>query len=541
MSHVRVCVRQLSCVVFLFASVVHAEIVELTPSKDNSLFQTEPEDPPLSSGVGDSVFSGRTRESFQAKPDLRRALIAFDFSGIPSGSTINDVTLTLHVTKVRTIEDTDTTLHRVLTDWGEGQSNSQILGGGMGTAAEPGDATWFHSFFPDQFWTTPGGDFDPTPSATLPVGGTGAYAWNSPDMVTDVQNWVAGTADNFGWMVLVNQEVLGNAKRFGSRENLTAEFVPTLTVDFDPAEIATVDATKDNSLFEIADGSRSSGIGQSIYVGRNNRPTESRRRGAVAFDLSSIPSGSTVLAATVTLTAAADRLDSFPVTVHRFTADWGEADSNSDNTGGEGGGGQGAPSQSGDVTWLHTFFDTGLWTSPGGDFETTASASLPVGGLGPASWSSGAIAADVQHWLDTPSENFGWIFICDETSGGTATRFHSRESAAVQSRPSLSITFVPPPPGQAFIRGDVTTEGGLDISDAIALLEFLILGRGLLTCDDSADATDDGTVDLTDAIEILKFLILGDPPMLPAPTQCDGTGDPTADDLDCGLYEGCPP
>ncbi|MHC4093483.1 MAG: hypothetical protein ACYSVY_24955, partial [Planctomycetota bacterium] len=59
-------------------------------------------------------------------------------------------------------------LHRVLADWGEGESSGS---GGTGAPTEPGDATWIHRFYPDVFWASPGGDFEAAVSSSQSIGG----------------------------------------------------------------------------------------------------------------------------------------------------------------------------------------------------------------------------------------------------------------------------------------------------------------------------------------------------------------------------------
>jgi len=60
-----------------------------------------------------------------------------------------------------------------------------------------------------------------------------------------------------------------------------------------------------------------------------------------------------------------------------------------------------------------------------------------------------------------------------------------------------------------FLRGDANSDGGVDISDGISVLNFLFFdGQGLL-CADAADANDDGLLDVSDAIVILSTLFLG--------------------------------
>jgi N-sulfoglucosamine sulfohydrolase-like protein len=95
---------------------------------------------------------------------------------------------------------------------------------------------------------------------------------------------------------------------------------------------------------------------------------------------------------------------------------------------------------------------------------------------------------------------------------------------------------VPPPldpvnQGGGFIRGDVTGDGAVDLSDAIALLAALF-GDGTLECASAADANDSGDLDISDPIRILFALFSGESIAAPFP----GCGpDPTPDArLSCG-------
>jgi hypothetical protein len=95
-----------------------------------------------------------------------------------------------------------------------------------------------------------------------------------------------------------------------------------------------------------------------------------------------------------------------------------------------------------------------------------------------------------------------------------------------------------------FHRGDPNADGKTDLSDAIALLEFLFLGGVTPGCKESADVQNDGLVDVTDAVSILNYLFLNGPrPSSPgAPgSECgidpDTAGSPM--DLGCGVYEMC--
>ena len=160
----------------------------------------------------------------------------------------------------------------------------------------------------------------------------------------------------------------------------------------------------------------------------------------LAFDVASaIPAGSTITSAQLILQVTQSMSGTQTMTVHRLQADWGEGTSNA--LGNEG---VGAAATSGDATFLFRFFNTQMWTTPGGDFVAQASASQQFN-LGTATWgSTPQLVADVQGWLDAPQTNFGWLVRGDETDTMTTKRFASRENATVSSHPQLVIGFEPP-------------------------------------------------------------------------------------------------
>jgi hypothetical protein len=123
--------------------------------------------------------------------------------------------------------------------------------------------------------------------------------------------------------------------------------------------------------------------------------------------------------------------------LHRVLADWGEGAS---NAGGNEGGGAG--SAAGDATWIHTFFNASLWTTPGGDYVGAASASQSVAGIGSYTWSGPGLVADVQMWVDSLAVDYGWILIGDEGSGGTTKRYNSGNNKT--SPPQLVVDYTPP-------------------------------------------------------------------------------------------------
>jgi hypothetical protein len=201
-------------------------------------------------------------------------------------------------------------------------------------------------------------------------------------------------------------------------------------------------ASKDNTLYEDPNGTLSDGIGPHLFAGRTNQGSGSIRRGLIAFNLSSIPAGATVTSATLTLNASKSNSASTVIELHKVTKNWGEGTSNAGDPGGGG-----ATATTIDATWKHTFFNTQTWTILGGDFAGSGSATSSFTGLGLRTWSGAGMVADVQSWLASPSSNFGWELIGDESQAASAFRFDTRENGTASFRPALSVTYdvVPEP------------------------------------------------------------------------------------------------
>jgi hypothetical protein len=208
-------------------SLAIAQLANINPIKDNTLYEFVPADGDRSNALGLHFFTGET-----GMGELRRGVLAFDIAGnIPAGSTILGVTLSLNMSMTPSGTPRTTELHKLLADWGEG--TSQASGGeGEGAPATTNDATWRHRFFDTIFWTAEGGDFSATVSASQSVGTVGMYTWSSSQMVADVQSWLNDPATNFGWLVLGDESEIATAKRFDTRESASP---PVLTIQFRPA------------------------------------------------------------------------------------------------------------------------------------------------------------------------------------------------------------------------------------------------------------------------------------------------------------------
>ena len=213
-------------------SLAPAGEVTILPNADATLYENLSGD--TGNGSGRGLFVGRNNSN-----SLYRSLIRFDIAGeVPAGATIDSVTLTLFCS--RTISPpTPVSLHRAMGSWDEGPSNP-AGNEGSGAPAQDGDVTWLYTsfMFPgpgSPAWNNPGGDFDPTPSATTLVEGEAVfYSWTSAQLAADVQSWLDGTAANDGWL-MIGEEGGGGAtsKRFSSKdEDSPFGFVPEMTIAF---------------------------------------------------------------------------------------------------------------------------------------------------------------------------------------------------------------------------------------------------------------------------------------------------------------------
>ncbi len=227
-----------ACLLLTVAPTALAVQVQLTPTKDSSIYENVPAN---GNGSGQYLFMGRTDDQNGIPASLRRALLAFDVSGIAMTAVIDSVNLELTISMAPgqgSPKGGTASLHRLTAPWGEGATDA---GGqeGQGAVAQSGDATWSHAFWNTAAWTTLGGDFQALASATRTYtsAGEGPLVFSSTaDLVADLQFWVANPGSNNGW-ILRGEEGSGmnptqqTARQLLSSENLAAG-VPTLTVDF---------------------------------------------------------------------------------------------------------------------------------------------------------------------------------------------------------------------------------------------------------------------------------------------------------------------
>ncbi len=318
--------------------------------------------------------------------------------------------------------------------------------------------------------------------------------------------------------------------QYQASDGIGSSNLATVTITVNPApvtvsETVTVEASRDTSLFENSDGALGNGAGEYLFAGRTQQGQDSLRRALIAFDFSSIPANATITNASLTLNMSRTIVGAFDVALHRVTQDWGEGAS--DAPGEEGRGTDSAP---GDATWIHSMFDSVAWSTPGGDFDSVASASTSVNGVGQYTWSSPQMAADIQAWLESPTTNAGWLLLNDE-SEVSAKRFDSRENATEANRPQLVVEYEvtsvaqealaagiesdPPSSGAsepnhdvrdaAFGENEFRMVGDSNLDGEVNFQDFLVLANNFGRTDAAfadGDFDENGTVDFVDFLAL---------------------------------------
>lgn len=221
------------------------------------------------------------------------------------------------------------------------------------------------------------------------------------------------------------------------------------------ADTVSLRPVADGTLIQPNDGNQYAlGAAYNIYCGRvgvNGGST--LRRALVRFDLSSIPAGSRILSVSLRAYMSQTNSGSHNCALHRMLEPWGEGTSFAF-------GGGGTAPEANDATWVHRFWPATTWSVPGGVFAQASSAVKPVAGAGSYTWSTTtSLVADVQAWVNSPAQNYGWVMVGNEATLESAKRFESRESGDVTRHPTITVTYSPPtaPPGD--LNGDSRVDG----------------------------------------------------------------------------------
>jgi len=167
---------------------------------------------------------------------------------------------------------------------------------------------------------------------------------------------------------------------------------------------------------------------------------QSRDRSLLQFDLSAIPTPSTVNSATLTTTAHTEwgsNPSNQPMDVFRVTQSWIEGTDEGWNNG----------NPSGGVSWNNRSSGN-PWTNAGGDAVGTtgvqlsspyATSNINPPNDGPITWD---VTSLVQEWLDGTHSNFGLEIL---SGPNNSVHLHSKEEGNSALRPSLSVDYTTAP------------------------------------------------------------------------------------------------
>ncbi len=163
--------------------------------------------------------------------NYQRGLVQFDLSTIPAGTNVSKATLWLYAYNQAQCKGSTGFygVYPLTTSWTAGGTNWTNAASGVA-------------------WTTPGGDFLPDPDAQAAKQPAASVpTWYSWDVTNRVQQWMAGSSTNYGWMVKCTDESLSNQDQMYQSETSDTLHRPKLVIsDLQPRK--TCDANDDGSV-----------------------------------------------------------------------------------------------------------------------------------------------------------------------------------------------------------------------------------------------------------------------------------------------------
>ena len=211
---------------------------------------------------------------------------------------------------------------------------------------------------------------------------------------------------------------------------------------------ATIYATADASIFNstATPGQYNDyGNGGSDMLRVGNVKNNYVDRTLLSFDVSSIE-GFTVDSAKLSLTIAKGGTSILPISVYKLTESWTEGTTDEGCLVTDACTIPGILITGADVSWSHATFNTAAWSTSGGTFASTASATSSKDF---SLYEGQGITDDVKAWVANSASNFGWILKIDEASvlntGGEHLWYYSREAslngAAETTQPTLTVYY----------------------------------------------------------------------------------------------------
>ncbi len=274
-------------------SAIAQSTVSIVTTKDTTLYESTSGS--LANGGGRGMFCGRVGPG--GGGGKRRTMVQWNIaSSVPAGSKILSASFDMWVEQSPAFLPIVTEVHRITTNWSEG-NNVAPGNGGAGGPAGNGESTWLHSNYPSQFWTNVGGDFAPT-SFTFDLPGIGPFVTPSnAAIVADVQNMLDNPAGNFGWLFKTDELLNSTARRINTREALALN--PKLVITYlAPGEVANygVGWPVNGGTFQLNVSGTANG-GAALPITWTNAPTPSV--GINFFSIGYDPIGTTLLPGSV--------------------------------------------------------------------------------------------------------------------------------------------------------------------------------------------------------------------------------------------------
>jgi len=173
-----------------------------------------------------------------------------------------------------------------------------------------------------------------------------------------------------------------------------------------------------------------------LYIGDIGAAPPNISRGLFQFDLSGLPAGATLTAATLTLYCESEADTSDRVFgVHRGLVEWYEGIGNAELPTGENASTYNYRNANGSVAWAG-----GAGGAAGTEFVATPTDTVTV--TDPATAYGWDVLADCQAFYAGTYTNYGWWLICaDEGTINCRKRFTSSDGATTGNRPRLVITY----------------------------------------------------------------------------------------------------
>ncbi len=219
-----------------FVSISGQNSVELTPSKDNTIFSDRTSN---ASGAG-QLYIGKTCDG-----GIRRSVIQFEFPDSLGDISIDSAVLTIRILKdsKQNTKDGVFSLFRLTTPWGEGSSS----GSGKGASAVNPDCTWTDAILNETPWTSPGGDFQSDTLATGQYTTTPGNVYIAGRAFTEeIINMISGSHTNDGWIIIGDEENSCSARPCGSKEKNQS---PLLTLFY-----SKMDCSLSADSIDVSDG-----------------------------------------------------------------------------------------------------------------------------------------------------------------------------------------------------------------------------------------------------------------------------------------------